>query len=253
MLIFGGWGKPPSSSGRSLLPQGRLFYPLSENDQFILDFLNFRLYFLIMPFLRFLLEAVVISLSGVMAPGPLTAITIGKGTESPHAGAMIAMGHGMVEFPLMILIFLGLGSLLNLPYVRIGIGLAGGLFLLLMGIDMLRGLKTVNVGSNRYVRSPLFAGVLLSAGNPFFLLWWATIGAALILRSVNFGILGFAIFALVHWSCDLIWCYTLSTLSFKGGQFFGGRLQQVIFGICGVLLLFFSSKFIINALRLING
>jgi len=58
-----------------------------------------------MALLNFLFTAVVISLSGVMAPGPITAVTIGKGSKSPYAGALIAIGHGIVEFPLMVAIF----------------------------------------------------------------------------------------------------------------------------------------------------
>lgn len=61
----------------------------------------------------FLLEASLISLSGVMAPGPLTTVTVGKGSRSPHAGGLVAIGHGIVEFPLMIFIFYGLGVLLT--------------------------------------------------------------------------------------------------------------------------------------------
>mgnify|MGYP000005727938 CR=1 FL=1 len=202
-------------------------------------------------FLAFLLEAVFISLSGVMAPGPMTAVTVGKGNESPHAGAMVAVGHGIVEFPLMLFIFLGLGELLNLPLVKAAIGFLGGLFLLMMGWTMLRDAKTARVGGSHYARSPLVAGILLSAGNPYFLVWWATVGATLILRSVRFGLWGFAIFALCHWSCDLVWCYFLSSLSFKGGQFFGQRLQQVVFATCGVLLLFFSGRFIVDAVGVI--
>jgi hypothetical protein len=89
----------------------------------------------------FLLQAVVISLSGVMAPGPMTAAALAAGTRSRHAGARIALGHGVVEFPLMILIMAGTGALLALEHVRIGIGLAGGAVLVFMGLQMLHGLR----------------------------------------------------------------------------------------------------------------
>jgi threonine/homoserine/homoserine lactone efflux protein len=200
--------------------------------------------------LAFLLEAVLISLSGVMAPGPVTAVTVGKGSESPHAGAWVAIGHGIVEFPLMIAIFYGFGSLLDLSYVEAVIALVGGLFLLLTAVGMFRSVKQLKVGSSQYARSPVAAGIALSLGNPFFLIWWATVGAALILRSVNFGLLGFLVFALLHWSCDFLWSYFLSALTFKGGQFFGQRFQKVVFAVSGVFLLFFSGKFIVGALQL---
>jgi hypothetical protein len=53
-------------------------------------------------YLQFLAGAMVISLTGVMAPGPLAAVTVGKGSKAPHAGALVAVGHAVVEFPLMI-------------------------------------------------------------------------------------------------------------------------------------------------------
>lgn len=199
----------------------------------------------------FLLEAVLISLSGVMAPGPITAVTVSKGTKSPHAGAIIALGHGIVEIPLMILILYGFGDILKISYIKAIIGLLGGLFLLKMSLGLLKGVKQVKVDSSNGPRSPLMAGIILSLANPYFLIWWATIGSILIFRSITFGLLGFAIFMVLHWSCDFFWCYFLSALSFKGGQFFGKRLQQVLFLICGVFLLFFSSKFIYDAAKII--
>lgn len=199
----------------------------------------------------FLLEAVLISLSGVMAPGPITAVTVSKGTKSPHAGAIIALGHGIVEIPLMILILYGFGEILKILYIKAIIGLLGGLFLLKMGLNLLQGIKQAKINSSNDPHSPLMAGIVLSLANPYFLIWWATIGSILIFRSITFGLLGFVIFMILHWFCDFFWCYFLSALSFKGGQFFGKRLQQVLFLICGVFLLFFSSKFIYDAAKII--
>ena len=199
----------------------------------------------------FLLEAVLISLSGVIAPGPVTAVTVSKGTKSPHAGAIIALGHGMVEIPLMMLILYGFGDILKITYIKAIIGLLGGLFLLKMGIGLLKGIRQAKINSANGPSSPLMAGIILTLANPYFLVWWATIGAILIFKSYSFGLLGFAIFMILHWSCDLCWYYFLSALSFKGGQFFGKRLQQVLFLICGVFLLFFSAKFIYDAAKII--
>lgn len=184
-----------------------------------------------------------------MAPGPMTAITIGKGAESPHAGALVAVGHGIIEFPLMIAVFYGFGYLIDLPNVKTIIGIVGGVFLLLMGISMIRSVNTSGVESDRYTKSPIFAGMLLSLGNPYFIIWWATVGAALILRSANFGMIWFGTFALLHWSCDLLWCYFLSILTFKGRQFFGRKFQKIVFVVCGVFLIFLSAKFILDAIK----
>jgi threonine/homoserine/homoserine lactone efflux protein len=199
-----------------------------------------------MALLTFLLEAVVISLSGVMAPGPVTTVVVGKGSESPHAGALVAIGHGIVEVPLMVGVLYGVGHVLGRPHVKAAIALVGGAFLLLMGVGMFRGLRQAEVQTRGYAYSPVAAGVLLTLGNPYFLVWWATVGAALILRSVGFGLWGFAAFALVHWLCDFVWDYFLSALSFKGGQFFGQRYQQGAFLVCGAALVFFGGKFIVD-------
>lgn len=197
----------------------------------------------------FLLEAVTISLSGVMAPGPMTATTVGKGSESPHAGAFIAFGHGIVEFPLMVALFYGAGYVLNQLAVKAAIGLLGGAFLLFMGIGMFRSMTQTDMDARKHPSSPLVAGILISIGNPYFLVWWATAGVALIIRSVQFGLVGFLIFALVHWLCDFVWCYFLSALSFKGGRFFGKGFQKAIFAVSGVFLLFLSGRFIFDAIK----
>ncbi len=200
-------------------------------------------------YIHFLFVALFISLTGVMAPGPMTAVTIGEGSESPKAGSFIAIGHGLFEFPLMILLFLGFGFVFNYPYVKTAIGILGGGFLIFMAIDLLKGIHRIDLHSSKNSHHPVVAGILLTAGNPYFLIWWATIGVTLILRSVKFGFIGFLIFAVLHWLCDFIWYSFLSILSFKGGRFFGAKFQKIIFAVCGVSLLFFSIKFIYDAVK----
>jgi len=200
-----------------------------------------------MPFLVFLSGAIVISLSGVLAPGPVPAVTIGKGNDSPHSGAWIAVGHGIVEFPLMILLALGIGRFLANAWLKAALGILGGLFLLFMAISLLRGIGRQAVNSSSYSGSPVLAGILLTLGSPFFFMWWATIGAALILQSWAFGLIGFVVLCISHWLCDFLWGYFLSAISYAGGQFFGRRFQQVVFATCGLALLVFGGWFLYNA------
>lgn len=206
-----------------------------------------------LSFATFLLEAVLVSLSGVMAPGPITSVSVGFGSEDPHAGAWVAVGHGLVEFPLMVGVFHGVGYLIDLPAVNLIISLVGGVFLLYMAISMFRGIHGEEISGTKSSRSPVVAGAVLSAGNPYFLIWWATVGAGLILRSVEFGLWGFAVFAVAHWTCDLAWDTFLSTLSFKGGQFFGRRFQKVVFGLSGAFLLFYSGKLLLEGAQTLLG
>ena len=206
-----------------------------------------------MAFWVFLLEAVLVSLSGVMAPGPITSVSVGYGSKDPRAGAWVAVGHGLVEFPVMAAVFLGVGAVMDLEWVQVGISIIGGIFLLYLGAGMLRSIKTAEISGSQNSRSPLAAGALLSIGNPYFLVWWATVGAGLILRSIEFGLVGFAAFAVGHWLCDLGWDTFLSTLSYRGGQFFGKRFQQVIFAVSGGFLIFYSGRLLWEGIRMVVG
>jgi threonine/homoserine/homoserine lactone efflux protein len=198
--------------------------------------------------IAFLLSAVAISLSGVMAPGPMTAATLAAGARSRHAGALVALGHAVVEMPLIFLLAAGMASFLDYPRVKIGIGLAGGAVLVLMGLQLLLSLRSAGLAESAPSRrGPLATGIMLTATNPYFLVWWATVGLALAMQSMRWGAAALLIFAVVHWLCDLVWLELLSVLAFKGSQLFGRRAGQVISGVCGIVLLGFGGQFIYRA------
>ena len=199
--------------------------------------------------LFFLFKVIIVSLSGVMAPGPVTAAAIAKGQRQRFAGSLIAVGHGIVEFPLMILIILGMDELLKSAKTQIVIGLAGGAFLLFMAIQMLRDIrKTDYTPEKSYKTGPVLTGILLSVGNPYFLLWWASVGLALATEATQLGIWAFAMFAVIHWLCDLVWLQVLSWASFKGSALLGPQTQRIVLLVCSLALLFFGLYFISRAL-----
>jgi threonine/homoserine/homoserine lactone efflux protein len=200
--------------------------------------------------LAFLWQTIIISASGVMSPGPVTAATLAAGTRRRHAGIWIAVGHGVVEFPLMGLIMLGAGSLLTSRSFSVSVGLAGGAVLIMMAVMLLQGLRRpVSAEAPIEVRSPLWTGIALTGGNPYFLLWWATVGLSLASRAAELGMLAFAFFAIVHWLCDVIWLEMLSLASHSGRGVMGHRTQILIQIICALAMAGFGAWFVIDAIR----
>lgn len=191
----------------------------------------------------FLLSAAGISLSGVMAPGPLTAATITKGFRDKYAGIFIALGHAIIELPLMALIYFGFAHFLASPEVKRIIGLIGGLMLIFMGIMLFRTMSRVVGGSADLPYNSLTTGIMLTGANPYFFLWWATIGIALIYGAAEFGIYGLIIFALVHWACDLFWEQFISYTVFRTRHLWTLKVQKIVFGICALVLMGFGIWF----------
>jgi threonine/homoserine/homoserine lactone efflux protein len=207
--------------------------------------------------LMFVLKSVAVSLTGVLAPGAMTAATIAHGTRTRWAGLQMAIGHGLVEIPLIGLLLVGLHIIFQMPFVQIVIGLLGGAFILWMGWDMLRQpSQPMHVDDAAQTRSALLTGLVLSAANPYFLLWWATLGLNLALDARQLGLAALVFFAVIHWTCDLVWLTILSFGAFytqKTAGLFGRKIQQWILIICGMALLFFGGKFILDAItELVN-
>ena len=194
----------------------------------------------------FLLSAAGISLSGVMMPGPLTAATIAKGYREQNAGIFMALGHAVIELPLMALIYFGFAHFFASPEVKKVIGLAGGLMLVFMGLMVLRSFRK-NVGEAADLPYNSFVtGIVLTGANPYFFLWWATIGIALIVTAAQFGIWGLVAFAVVHWSCDLVWEQFVSMSVFRTRHMWTKKVQRIVFGICALALVGFGVWFCVS-------
>ena len=201
--------------------------------------------------LSFLLSVVVISLSGVMMPGPLLAVTVAKSYKSQFTGVQIAAGHALVEIPLILLIYFGLGRFFQHELVQLTLSLLGGAVLVWLGIGMFRARTRVVETGRDLPYNSVVAGVVTSILNPFFMLWWATIGSMLIMTSLNFGITGFALFIPVHWLCDLVWLSFVSILVYRTRSLWGRKLQEGLFITCGLLLIGFGIWFVVSGLQLV--
>lgn len=196
---------------------------------------------------------IVISLSGVMTPGPVFAAAIAKGYRDKMAGVKIAVGHGIVEFPLMLLIaVIGLGaeSLFEEPGVKMGIGLVGGALLIFLGISMviseIRTGKGADEGGGQIPWDATTAGILTTSANPYFFIWWATVGVALILNAQWFGPIVVVAFAAVHWSCDLAWYSFTSFTVYRTKHLWTPLVHKLVFVTCGAIMILFGLWFIIG-------
>ncbi len=180
--------------------------------------------------LLFLAMVAIISLSGVIMPGPVFAATVAKGYNDVKAGLKIAAGHAIVEIPLIAAIFLGFDTVLNDRWVFATVGIVGGILLLVMGIGMIRSRERLvqTRGETKY--SSFMAGILTTAANPYFFLWWATV------------------FAAVHISCDFGWDFFISATVNRSRKLWSEKRHHYLFAISGAIMLFFSLYFIATSL-----
>ena len=195
-----------------------------------------------------LLSLVGISFSGVMMPGPMFAVTLAKSYRSPWAGTQIALGHAVIEVPLILLIYFGLARFFENSLVQLVLSLLGGTMIIWLGIAMFRARAEVVQGGKDLPYNAFIAGILTSGFNPFFLLWWATIGSLLIMRFLDFGEIGLVVFIIAHWLCDLVWLSFVSVLVYRTHSLWGRKAQEWMFIACSLLLVGFGGWFLISGL-----
>ncbi|MGE5574866.1 MAG: LysE family transporter [Ignavibacteria bacterium] len=199
-------------------------------------------------FYLFLASVLLISLSGVLLPGPLFAVTLKKAAKSKSAGALIAVGHGIVEFPLMFLIFFVLSQFDIPSVVQVAVGLVGGFLMICMGIQAFLKRHKQDQETVILKRDSVLAGAWTTAANAGFILWWLTIGTSLILNAKLFGLVGFSVFAGVHWLTDFSWYTVVALLIFKSQRFWTERTRMAITLFCVLVFVGFGGYFIGSAL-----
>ena len=197
----------------------------------------------------FLGLVIVISASGVMSPGPLFAANVMYGLrEGRISGIKMAAGHTVVEFPLILLLGIGFFSIESIPEIRTIITVLGAAGLFGFAILQIRSVAKQKFSlETRSGQGPFVAGILLSALNPFFIIWWLTIGLVLISESIqNFGIIGIVILFLFHIWMDYAWLFTIAIFSSKAKNYLSKRnFKMIIIGL-SVVLIYFGIDFVLK-------
>ena len=188
-----------------------------------------------------------LGLSGACMPGPLLTVTISETLRrGPSAGPLLVLGHGLLEALVVVLVLAGLGDWLQQPRVFAALALVGGLLLIWMGSGMLRGLPRLSLeleAEQTASVNPITAGALVSLANPYFVLWWATIGLGYMVVAYEAGIAGVIVFYLFHILADLVWYALISGSVSLGRSLISNRAYRWLVAGCAVFLVGFGGYF----------
>lgn len=201
--------------------------------------------------LPILLSVVVISLSGVIMPGLMFGVTLTKSLKSPWAGTQIALGHAVVEIPLILLVYFGFIRFSPNSAVQLVMSLLGGGMIIALGVSMFRARAALVRKGMDLPHNAFMVGIITSALNPFFWLWWVTIGTMLVMKFLGFGITGLIVFIAVHWACDLVWLSFISNVIYRTRTLWGPKFQEWLFIACSLLLIGFGGWYAISGILLV--
>jgi threonine/homoserine/homoserine lactone efflux protein len=208
--------------------------------------------------LEFASEVILVSASGVLSPGPLFFINIIYGSKQGiTTGIKIAFGHTMVEFPLVIALALALFTfsyvILNNENLKI-ISIIGGIAIIVFASNqIISTTKVKDDKQNAYViisnkKGPILLGVIFSALNPFFLIWWFTIGLKLISDSIHFFgfVVGILFLFSFHIWMDYAWLVITSYMIYRGISVLNTKFYSALLISTSTILAFYGVYIILK-------
>ncbi len=183
----------------------------------------------------------VIGLTGALAPGPTLVATINASINGDWmTGLKVSLGHAIVELFIVILILLGLATI-ALPYTSVIAGV-GGIALIVFGALTIMGSRqaTMSASPNQPVSNPYVAGLVTSAANPYFWIWWLSVGSAMVIAGLEGGLVLAGAFMIGHWTADTVWYTLVSSGVSQGRTFLSDTAYRNIMIFCGIFLILFG-------------
>jgi len=225
-----------------------------------------------MGILQLFFSAMVVGFSGAIVPGPMFTLVVAKVSQKGFISSVfIVLGHAIAELIVLTLFLFGLVKYLNNELIVRIIGVTGGVMLIGLSFNLIysniknklnlsldvdkkdpilnkNNLEKVNnnfrISKNNNVA--LLQGIFVSMINPYWYIWWITIGASFFLKSIEYGKVGSFFFFSGHISSDFIWYLFIGFIISKGKKILNQKFYKIIIFICGVFLFYLGVKFIID-------
>lgn len=200
-------------------------------------------------------QSLLIAYSGAVIPGPLLTYNINQSMRvGVRSGLLLISGHAILELVTIALLFLGVGAFLSTNTAQIIIGSAGGALLIIFGgvmiKDVIRGKAKLDIQGNGKEKSGglVFNGILISAMNPYFIIWWTVVGLGLMMAAYQlYGIIGIAVFFAGHILADFSWYILISLLVSRTKKLLNEKAYMIIVAVLALVLISFGINFIVRS------
>lgn len=199
--------------------------------------------------------AFLVGLSGAMSPGPYLTVTITRTmTRGPLSAALMLVGHALLEGALLVGFAFGLQNVLRMPVVATALALVGGAILIWMGQGLLRGALSGSIVPVAHADAaesrlgPVLQGITVSLSNPYWTLWWATIGVKLASDGLAIGAIGVIAFFIGHELADIAWYGFVITAVSRGRGLLAERPYRVVIGACAAFLVYLGARFVLDGI-----
>ncbi len=199
--------------------------------------------------------------SGALMPGPRLAVVVAETPrQGARAGPLVVLGHAILELALLAALVIGLGPVLEREGVQAALSIVGGVMLAFTAATMV---MAVSRGTARldwdaggagagHVRTVL-GGVVSSLANPYWTLWWVTIGLGLLTKAYAIGVAALVAFYVGHIVGDLTWYTAVSGALAAGRRWISARGYRVMIALAAAFLLAMAGWFLVSGLRTLRG
>jgi threonine/homoserine/homoserine lactone efflux protein len=201
-------------------------------------------------------SAFLVGLTGAVAPGPLLALDIRESVRlGVRAGVLVSTGHAVADLAMVMALAVGISRIVDTDLALAIIGPVGGGFLLWMGWTMARNAPVISPWSEGHVpppaRStayPLLGGALVSVANPFWWLWWLTVGSAFLVSANPQGQAGTYTFYVGHILADYVWYIAVAAALGSGRRFMSDSVYRMVMVISAGLLGLVGIVFVVQGI-----
>ncbi|MBN2653258.1 MAG: LysE family transporter [Spirochaetales bacterium] len=202
-----------------------------------------------------------ISLSGAVMPGPLLSKTIDLTVRKGFwQGPLLVVGHAIPEIIVVVALASGASTFLTNRIFTIVVAFVGAAVMLYMAVSMFFSLKKitipraddpqagdVKIGSG----NTILTGAIVSVSNPYFTIWWTSVGLGYIVSAMDSGVIGVIVFFIAHICGDLLWYSVISGLLSKGKNLFSDKVFKSMIFACATVIVIFAGMFILKGAELV--
>ena len=203
--------------------------------------------------------SLIVAFSGALMPGPMLTLVIASVAQKGFwTSVFIVIGHSILELLIVISFYLGVLKYLDNPLVIKIISIVGGAFLIYMAVSIIVSiarkkikldLDAKSIAKNLGTKNTFIItgkGILISLANPYWYVWWLTIGATFMIKSVQHSFGGVAFFYTGHILADFIWYLFVGFLVSTGRRFFNQKIYIGVLIVCSLFLLYLGVRFIVD-------